>query len=542
MIDDVAAQFNYKYFLIIAIIYVAAQILMSVANAFRDWTGTKFHTKYRKKISHVFLRKLSLYQYNFFQDIQAGAITSKITDTFNTIPMIIFKAMDLFIEFILMLVIAMILLAQISYIFVFLAFIWVIIFLLLTAIFFKKYEPLNANYAQCRPKIFGFLSDYFSNIRSVWFYNHLKKEEENFSKITDEFVNKSTICGIFLRNYYAIYGVVVVLYMAAILFIIGDLALKNMINPGDFALVFMVNYKIADSLYKIANQTRSFITSCGIAQSAISILSYPQYISNNKNSKKLSIKTPSIKIKDLKFGYENSNKIFNFGSLNIKAGEKIGLVGYSGSGKSSFINLIIRLYDIDEGQILIDNQDITNVTLESLRDKIGLIPQNPNLFHRTIMENIRYGKEPASDDEVYEAAKKANAHQFIKELPNGYETQVGDRGLKLSRGQRQRISIARAILKNAPILILDEATSQLDSVNEKMIQESLNKLMTNKTSLLIAHRLSTLKNMDRILVFDSGSIVQDGTHESLVKKKGLYKKLWDSQVDGIIPANKNKIL
>ncbi len=219
----------------------------------------------------------------------------------------------------------------------------------------------------------------------------------------------------------------------------------------------------------------------------------------------------------------------------IKSHEKVGLVGYSGSGKSTFARLILRIYDLNSGRILIDGQDITQVTQTSLRKSIGIYPQDPSLFHRSIMANIRYGNRKASDEEVIEVAKKVHADEFIRASEQGYETQVGERGMKLSGGQRQRVALARAILKNAPILIMDEATSQLDSETERIIQGSLDEIMHNKTAIVIAHRLSTLLHMDRILVFDKGTIVQEGSHDELINQPGLYKILWESQVCGFLP-------
>jgi len=215
------------------------------------------------------------------------------------------------------------------------------------------------------------------------------------------------------------------------------------------------------------------------------------------------------------------------------------LVGRSGSGKSTFINLLLRFYDVQEGKILIDNQDISKISQDSLHDSIGVIPQEAILFHRNLIENISYGnKELLSKEEllqkVMNSAQKASAHKFIEDMPGGYYSQVGERGIKLSGGQRQRIAIARAFFKNAPILILDEATSQLDSVNENMIQESLKSLMENKTTLVIAHRLSTLQMMDRILVFSNGKIVEDGCHEDLLGLNGYYKRLWSAQSGGVL--------
>lgn len=216
-------------------------------------------------------------------------------------------------------------------------------------------------------------------------------------------------------------------------------------------------------------------------------------------------------------------------SVSISAGEKIGLVGLSGGGKSTFVNLVLRLYDIQSGSIKIDMHDVRDISQNSLRKNVALIPQDTSLFNRSLLENIRYGNIFASDEEVFEAAKKAYVDEFINSLPEKYNTLVGDRGLKLSGGQRQRIAIARAFLKNASILLLDEATSALDSYSEKIIQESLDILIKGKTTIVIAHRLSTLLKMDRILVFDKGKIIESGSHEYLLSRNGIYKKLWGMQ-------------
>jgi ATP-binding cassette subfamily B protein len=240
------------------------------------------------------------------------------------------------------------------------------------------------------------------------------------------------------------------------------------------------------------------------------------------------------------FNYQSSNALFVNQSIKIESGQKVGLVGFSGGGKTTFVNLILRLYDINSGRILIDGCDISKVTQDSLRSHIGMIPQDPSLFHRTLMDNIRYGDINATDEDAINAAKRAHAHDFIEKLPNGYDSLVGERGIKLSGGQRQRIAIARAMLKNAPILILDEATSALDSVTEHLIQASLWELMCSKTSLVIAHRLSTLLHMDRILVFDKGCIIEDGKHSELIAQNGVYKNLWDAQVGGFLGDGKIK--
>lgn len=247
------------------------------------------------------------------------------------------------------------------------------------------------------------------------------------------------------------------------------------------------------------------------------------------------IKNGAIEFKDVVFNYARDNKpLFDGLNLSIKAGEQVGLVGHSGGGKSSLVRLLSRTMDVTDGAVLIDGQDIAKLRQRDVRSQIGYVPQDPLLFHRSLMDNIRYGKPDASDDEVIAVAKLAHAHEFIDQLPQGYDTLVGERGIKLSGGQRQRIAIARAMLKNAPILVLDEATSALDSESEILIQDALWKLMKGRTAIVIAHRLSTIQRMDRIVVLEHGRIIEQGSHKHLLAKNGTYAKLWAHQSGGFI--------
>ncbi|MBP5215574.1 MAG: ABC transporter ATP-binding protein [Alphaproteobacteria bacterium] len=272
-----------------------------------------------------------------------------------------------------------------------------------------------------------------------------------------------------------------------------------------------------------------FSQAYGQVKDGLDLLFKPCLVEDAPDAYNLKLRDRTINFENIDYHYKDKSRLFNNFNLKIKSGEKVGLVGHSGSGKSTLIKLLIRYFDVDSGRITVGGEDIRKVRQESLRAQIAVIPQDTTLFNRTILENIRYGNVNASDEEVIAAAKQAYADEFIKELPNGYDSRVGERGVMLSGGERQRVAIARAILKNAPILILDEATSALDSKSEQYIQKSLKRLMKGKTVIAIAHRLSTLKEMDRLVVMDNGRIVEEGSHKDLLAKKGIYYDFYQMQ-------------
>jgi ATP-binding cassette subfamily B protein len=291
------------------------------------------------------------------------------------------------------------------------------------------------------------------------------------------------------------------------------------------------------SVQEVGKQMQRFSKVVGACNQALSIVRIPHEIQDAPQAKALQVNQGEIQFDQVGFHYENNEALFNKLSVRIRGGEKVGLVGFSGGGKSTFIKLILRLLDTQQGVIRIDQQDIKQVTQSSLHHQIATIPQEPDLFHRSVLENIRFARPEASDEEVMAAAKHAKCHEFILELPQQYHTWVGERGVKLSGGQKQRIAIARAFLKNAPILLLDEATSSLDSITESYIHQALHQVMHGKTTIVIAHRLSTLKDMDRILVFANGKIVEDDSMEHLLQNKdSQFYKLWKMQAQGFIPA------
>ena len=307
------------------------------------------------------------------------------------------------------------------------------------------------------------------------------------------------------------------------------------IGVGDIIFVVTAVDYTQEKVVQLSDVMAEFSESLGVMRQAMWVVSSPIEIKDGPGAKALRVRRAGIEFRNVGFRYESrKDALFNDFSLSIKPGEKIGLVGHSGAGKSSIVHLLLRYFDVSSGALLIDGQDISKATQESLRRAIAFIPQDTSLFHRTIYDNILYGRPDAVRSEVLAAAKKAYAHELILATPRGYESLVGDRGIKLSVGQRQRIAIARAILKDAPILILDEATSALDSETELGIQKSLEALMKGRTTIAIAHRLSTLRNMDRIIVLDQGRIAEEGTHKSLLAKKGLYARLWAMQSNGFI--------
>ena len=309
---------------------------------------------------------------------------------------------------------------------------------------------------------------------------------------------------------------------------------KQCLSATDFIFVNTLFMTMSGAVFNITWMYNNLLQVFGRLNAALETLAVTPEIVDAKDAKKLNIKKATISFKNVGFAYKSSRQIFDNLNVEIKAGEKVGLVGASGAGKSTFIKLLSRYFDVTSGEIDINGIDIRKVTQDSLHKHIATIPQDVCLFNRSLFENIRYGKTSATREEVIKAAKSASADEFIKQFPAGYDTKVGDRGVILSGGERQRVAIARAVLKNAPILIFDEATSALDSENEKHIQKSLSKLMKGKTVIAVAHRLSTLREMDRILVFDKGKIVEEGSHEELLKKNGKYAKLFKMQSDGFV--------
>ncbi len=406
---------------------------------------------------------------------------------------------------------------------------------LMTAISFKKIADYGEKEAAAVAKKTGQLSDSISNITSVKSYAKEKYEKRRFNHYQNKWLDTALkVMRATIKRDIA-FGVIIMTLTAALLFFLITGTIWFGLTVSTLILIVSYSQGTLSDLWSITHIFKNINRSIGDAREMTRILDLKDEVVDAPNAKKLVIKNSTISFNNISFKHhEAKEKIFENFSLDIKPGERIGLVGISGSGKTTLTKLLLRFADVDSGEILIDGQNVKDVTQASLRANIAYVPQETALFHRTIAENIAYSNPDTKREEIIRAAELANVDSFIKNLPDGYETLVGERGIKLSGGQRQRIAIARAILKDAPILVLDEATSALDSESEALIQEALNNLMKDRTAIVIAHRLSTVASLDRIVVLEDGEIVEQGSHHELLKKHGSYFKLWSRQSGAFI--------
>lgn len=415
--------------------------------------------------------------------------------------------------------------------------IWAVFFISISYFMAKRCRPFAHKASSARSVTNGILVDAVSNLSTARFFARLGFER----KYLDERL-KTELVPIRVANFYServrwFQFIAAAILKVGVLYYALTLWGQGKIGVPEFVMAVSVSLLIINEARNMSRRFLDFFEYLGNVSNGVNTIIVPHELVDNQNAKHQIFKSGAIEFRNVNFAYAEGKVVFENLNLKIPAGQRVGLVGYSGSGKSTLVNLILRTYDPQAGVVLIDGYDVSHVRQESLHAQISLIPQDPILFHRTLLENIRYGHIDASDDEVIEAARKAHAHDFIEGQKEGYQSMVGERGVKLSGGQRQRIAIARVILKNAPVLILDEATSSLDSVTEEAIQTSLETAMLNKTVIVIAHRLSTIAHLDRILVLDAGKIVEDGTHDELIQRRGAYYHLWSKQAGGFLPEN-----
>jgi ATP-binding cassette, subfamily B, bacterial len=466
--------------------------------------------------------------YAFFQDELSGDMSAKISDLTSNIQNMLNSWFNISRQA-LTIFLSILMVGTVSLYFSFIFFVISIIFIFMSYYCANSIKPFASAYAKARAKNSGSIVDCFSNVLNMFLFSREKYESEFLANSTEHALREENKMQFKNMKNASVLGFFAWILQATSLIILLYLGNEGLMSVGDFAFIFILSITVIDQIWYLTENLLVVGEQAGICENALQTIFTDHLQKMNPPDAVLNITKGHVSLSNVNFEYNTENIVIDDFNFNIPGGTKVGLVGYSGAGKSTIVQLITKLYDLKSGEIKIDNQNISEINRRRLREQIAFIPQEPNLFHRSIKDNILYGRLDASNEELTSASKKAHAHEFIMSLPDGYNTMVGERGMKLSGGQRQRIAIARAILKDAPILILDEATSSLDSVTEKIIQKSLDTAMKNRTVIVIAHRLSTLLSMDNIAVMDKGRIIEMGSHQTLIEQGGFYKSLWDAQ-------------
>lgn len=543
LIDDMLAFNNEKaliwtYIWPVLLFWGSLWITIEIMFRLQGILMAKTFPQFEAAIRMSMFRYVANHSYYFFASHFSGNISNKISDMTQSATRIMQLILMLFVPALLAMLIAGIMFYFIQPLFAVLLLGWVALHLGICFFSANRCCELSDKHSTSRSFLTGKIVDTFTNIINVKLFSRQKFEVDYLSDFQRDEKEKHYQSVIYVEKIKIVLGISSLIFPGLLLTWYEIYCWQNnLINMGDVVFIFNTNWNIIMITWYAGMELPNLYKEIGICQQALTVIKAKHDITDKQGATPLKVSQGKIKFNNVTFHYHHKTKLFNQLNVTIEPGTKVGLVGFSGSGKTSFVHLIMRFFEIEGGEIEIDNQNIKNVTLISLRQQISMIPQDPSLFHRTLMENIRYGKIEASDEEVFTAAKHAHCHEFIQNLSEGYHTLVGERGIKLSGGQRQRIAIARAILKNAPLLILDEATSALDSVTEKHIQEALHFLMKDRTTIVIAHRLSTLSEMDRILVFDQGKIIEDGTHQQLLQNNYHYAQLWHMQAGGFLPES-----
>jgi len=479
---------------------------------------------------------------SFYQDEFAGRVSAKVMQTALAVRDTVLTIADMLVYVVVYFVTSGLVLASLDSWFLVPFFVWIGLFITILRLLIPRLSKTAQRQADARSLMTGRITDAYSNIATVKLFSHGDREAGYAKRSMEEFmvtVHAQMRLATSLDSLTYINNVVLILSTA----IIGVLLWQQgLVGVGAIATSTAMALRVHGLSRWIMWESARLFENIGTVNDGMNTLTKPQTILDKPNCPPLNVMRGEIKFNDLSFAYDPAKPLLSHFNLTIKPGEKVGLIGRSGAGKSTIVNLLLRFYEPQQGTITIDGQNIMDVQQESLRSQIGLVTQDTSLLHRSVRDNIVYGRPSATEQEIFDAAERAEAADFIPFLSDaqgrkGYDAHVGERGVKLSGGQRQRIAIARVMLKDAPILLLDEATSALDSEVEAAIQESLDKMMENKTVIAIAHRLSTIAAMDRLIVLDHGQIVEQGTHAELLAQNGLYAKLWQHQSGGFLSGH-----
>ncbi|MDC3181231.1 ABC transporter ATP-binding protein/permease [Gammaproteobacteria bacterium] len=514
------------------IIYLLTWFVAIVGYRLKEMLERYIYPDYKQMLLQSMFSHAISHTTQFYQNTASGKVSNRILEMSNGLLEILSISFELIFNLALIAIsISFLYLVHPSIITILI--IWLLVFTLTTAYFSSKVLEHSHAFSEEKTNLVGYLVDTISNVSIIRAFSQHSYEKQRFKAVTENttiFDRKLRASILTMRVFweFSIFSALCIFMITLV-----NLYQANLATVGDFSFVTSTFIGVIHNIWHLMNQYVKYSEQIGKCRQSIGVM-VPTAIQDKISSQAVESITGSISFEKVNFSHLDSPPLFSNKSLHIPAKQKVGLVGLSGSGKTTFINLLLRFYDIHSGMIKLDDHSIDEIKLSSLRKMISLIPQDPSLLNRSVLDNIRYGSEDAPDTEVIQAAKLAHCHEFIEQLPDQYDTIVGEKGAKLSGGQRQRIAIARAFLRQSPILILDEATSALDSVTEGLIQDSLHSLFEEKTTLIIAHRLSTLSMMDRILVFDGGQIIEDGTHLELISHGGQYSKMWAMQSGGFI--------
>jgi ATP-binding cassette subfamily B multidrug efflux pump len=524
------------HLLLLATLLLLSPILIAVQTLIKHQTlAGNFPMRLRWNFHRLMLNQ----SMSFYQDEFAGRVAAKVMQTALAVRDVWFIVADILVFVVIYFVTMVAVVAHFNATVMLPFLVWVICYVASLSYFVPRLAKVSQNQADARSMMTGRITDAYTNISTVKLFSHAGREAGYAQSAMSEFL------GTVHAQMRYVSGVEVTNHILNMLLVIATsgvalwLWTKGEVTVGGVAAVTAMALRLNGISHWVMWELTSLYEQIGTAQDGVNTLSLTQQITDAPDAKSLNVSVGEIKFEQVDFAYGIQKSVLQALNLTIKAGEKVGLVGRSGAGKSTIVNLLLRFYDVEKGRVLIDGQDVRYVTQNSLRSQIGMVTQDTSLLHRSVRDNILYGRPNATEDEMIHAAKRAEAHAFIVTLRDakgrtGYEAHVGERGVKLSGGQRQRIAIARVMLKDAPILLLDEATSALDSEVEQAIQASLYNLMQGKTVVAIAHRLSTIAAMDRLIVLDNGKIVEEGDHQTLIKQGGLYASLWAHQSGGFL--------
>ena len=514
--------------------YAINRLVSRAAVQVDSWFGYRLVSEVGKELTNVAFKKLIGHSYSFFANSFSGALVRRVTRFSGSYENLYYAIVDSLGQSALYIIGVLVVLFFYNVLLGAIVIGWVIVFIALQWLLSKIQQPLRLARSEQDTQVGATLADAISNQNTIALFSASRYEGGLVNLATEKLRLANMRLNKIDTFVSGAQGLLTIALNVGMLYVGVLLWQKGLFSLGGLVLVQSYVNGIFSEVWSVGRQFRIINNSLADATEMVENIETPYEVADKPKAKKLKVSTGEIWFDDVSFYFNEQKSVLSNYNLKIAGGEKVALVGPSGAGKTTVTKLLLRLYDVKKGAIVIDGQKIDAVTQDSLREAIGFVPQEPILFHRSLMENIRYGRRDATDAEVIEAAKQAHCHEFIAATPQGYDTLVGERGIKLSGGERQRVAIARAILKDAPILVLDEATSSLDSESEAYIQDALATLMRGKTVVVIAHRLSTIMKMDRIVVMEEGAIVAQGTHLELVNQPGLYQKLWSIQAGGFL--------